>query len=188
MNRHPHWNEAVEVETWPARFERFYATREFRITGDKGAQLGAATTLWVFFDLNRKRPVRVPPEIVQAYGVNPVRLIEHDFPSIPGASNPENEMPFRVRLSDIDTNEHVNNTRYVEWMLEAVPRHIHMDIYPAFIEVAYRRETGYGSTVISQAEQVQSSNEQVVFIHSIVDSKNGDEVATARTGWLKREI
>ncbi len=60
MRRYPQWRETIEVETWPSKFERFYAVREFKITGKDGEMLGAATTQWVFFDFNRKRPVRIP--------------------------------------------------------------------------------------------------------------------------------
>ncbi len=187
MNRYPRWNEEVTIETWPSEFERFYATREFRITGGRDEPLGAASTRWIFFDLNRKRPVRVPPEIMERYGTNPQRMVEDTFPELPALDRPLHEMDFRVRLSDIDTNDHVNNTRYVEWLLETVPRPVHADYFASVIEAAYKKETDYGTTITSYLAETAAEPEEKRFIHRILDSSSGAELVKARTIWKKRQ-
>ena len=47
---------------------------------------------------------------------------------IESISEPQFEKEFQVRRSDIDTNDHINNTKYVEWVLEAIPQ----DVYDKF--------------------------------------------------------
>ncbi len=198
---YPLWNESVAIETWPSSFHRFYATREFRTTGPGGRLLGVATSLWVFLDLNRKRPVRIPDFIQNAYGKNPVRMIEDGFPDLPGMDKPENSLSFRVRLSDIDSNNHVNNTRYAEWILEAAPLSLHRDFRLSTMEIAYKKETGYGSSVISECAAAEYAaaeyaavehtaagfpGTEQILLHRILDSGTGTELVRARTVWLPR--
>jgi len=186
IKKYPSRNETAVIETWPSNFHRFYATREFRITGAGGFLLGMATSLWVFLDLNRKRPVRIPDFIQNAYGANPDRMIDDDFSDIPELDKPEGSLSFRVRLSDIDSNNHVNNTRYAEWMLEAAPLYLHTDFRLSALEIAYKKETGYGSSVISEYAAAESSGTGEALLHRILDSDTGTELVRARTVWLPR--
>jgi medium-chain acyl-[acyl-carrier-protein] hydrolase len=65
MVRYPGWMEKVLVETRVCSFERFYAFREFKIRDKNNEILGTAASQWIYYDLDRNRPVRVPPEIIE---------------------------------------------------------------------------------------------------------------------------
>ncbi|MGI6777525.1 MAG: hypothetical protein ACOX7R_05735 [Acetivibrionales bacterium] len=91
-----------------------------------------------------------------------------------------------MRREDIDTNNHVNNTRYVNWILETIP----LDIYENFslktLDIVYKKEVGYGSSVsciCSSDNQPDPSNS--VFTHAVLNKKDNTELATARTTWHK---
>lgn len=194
---YPKWNEDVHIETWPFKFERFYATREFKITDSYGNLLGKATSLWILLDLNRKRPVRIPPEISETYGTGHQRMINDNFDDLPNLENIENELVFRVRLSDIDTYNHVNNARYAEWVLESVPLDINQEYQLNSIEIEYKKETNYGSTVKSlscEAPLLKEKNDTLqsdskghkLFMHKISDRETDTDLAIARTTWIKR--
>lgn len=186
IERYPKWQEIIEIKTWPSNFERFYATREFTVTGSSGELIGLATSRWIFLDLNRKRPVRIPAEIISRYGFDPVRALEDDFPDLSAPDDRTGALPFRVRQSDIDTNEHVNNTRYVEWMMETVPPDAQHDFFPYRVEVAYKRETEYGATVMSAIIEQPGLPGEKRFIHRISGQSDGTDLATAQTLWRKR--
>jgi acyl-ACP thioesterase len=104
--------------------------------------LGSAFSRWILYDIHRNRPVRVPSEIAEAFMVNGGKDNQSNsitLPEVEVADSYEPGLEFRVRLSDIDTYNHVNNTRYVEWILEAVPFKIHQEFYPASLEISYRK-------------------------------------------------
>jgi acyl-ACP thioesterase len=185
--RYPGWMEDIFVETRVCSFERFYAFREFKITDKNKNVLATAVSRWIFYDLNRNRPVRVPPEISVAFGVEHTQVGVNKFPEIGVVKSCEHRIEFRVRLSDIDMYRHVNNTRYVEWMLEAVPVHIHHEYFPASLEVAYKKETVYGAQIISYAEQISQNNGHIEFLHIVADKATGAELARAVTIWRKSE-
>ncbi len=189
MKRYPKWNERISIETWPYKFERFYATREFRITGETGDLIGQATSLWVFFDTNRKRPSRIPAEICDSYGTSTQRMIEDSFDQLPDIDAGPEGLDFRVRLRDIDIYNHVNNTKYVEWLLETIPLDVHEQYCLEKIEVAYKREIYYGGVVTCYIDKLpEGTNGLKVFCHSICDKTTGEELVKARSYWNKRVI
>ena len=57
------------------------------------------------------------------------------------------EKSFDVRYSDIDTNMHVNNVKYVSWALETVPKDIVLNYELKNVKVTYEKETTYGETI-----------------------------------------
>lgn len=59
------------------------------------------------------------------------------FPEFKFAQTDQMEQAeFIVRRSDIDTNAHVNNTKYIEWVLETIPE----EVYRTYRMVALEAE------------------------------------------------
>ena len=110
-----------------------------------------ADSQWVFLDTVRKRPARIPEDVYLRYG----RITESDqLPTPPPPRAPERtdaERGFSVRMSDIDSNGHVNNIRYVEWALETLPVELLRKGTLRRLLVHYRREVRYGADVRSVA-------------------------------------
>ncbi|GAB6180015.1 thioesterase [Desulfotomaculum defluvii] len=185
VERYPKSNEKVIVETWPSSFERFYATRNFYIKDLKGGILGRATSLWIFLNIEKKRPIRIPDKYMIPYGLELQEVMEKPFGEIYYVENPEVLKEFYVRRSDIDTNQHVNNTVYLGWVLETVPNEIyHEYIMPSF-EIMYKREVGMGS-VISATSQTVEELPSTTFAHIIKEKDKGYDLAFAKTHWIKR--
>ncbi len=151
------WNTRVSVETWPSGFNRFYATREFIIRDMEGNILLRASSRWILLNIEKKRPVRVPVEFYDLYGMelgDRAVLTEFDDLRRPqGAAGEEvnetgdgniSSQIFKIRRSDLDTNLHVNNARYVEWMIETIPDEIYDNYTLKSLEVSYIKEAQSG--------------------------------------------
>ena len=71
--------EPIALYTWVHDFQRIRSHRRYRFVRESdGAVLARAETEWVYFDLDRQRPVSVPEEflaIFQAMGEEAERLI-----------------------------------------------------------------------------------------------------------------
>jgi acyl-ACP thioesterase len=185
MDKFPVWGERVTVETWPSSFDRFLATREFLIKNSAGEVIGRASSRWLYLSLARKRPARIPTEFALSYGINPERVVTEPFPQLDPVKEAAISKAFAVRKSDIDTNQHVNNTKYVEWMLEAVPESIEEDFTLSLLDIEYRKETTFGAVVSSLCVEAARGNGWIEFIHSI-EGEQGVHLALARTRWRKR--
>lgn len=181
MERYPIWGENIIIETWPSNFQRFYATRQFFIKDNDNNILGRASSLWIFLDIVKKRPKRIPTEFGDAYGMDPLRAMDDPFSDFSFLDNPTYNKEFQIRKSDIDTNNHVNNGKYVDWILETIP----LDLYNTHslyeLEVVYKNEIKYGESINASCDNYKDG-----FIHYISKADESSEVAMGKTTWKKR--
>ncbi len=184
---YPAWGEKITVETWASKFERFYATREFCIRSADGKIIGAATSRWIFLNINKKRPIRIPQEVINAYGKTSDSLLKSPFIDTDSAGAFTAAKEFSVRKSDIDTNDHVNNARYIEWILETIPAEIDNNYILTDLEIEYKKETKYGAIIKAAAFTAFSGPSSKHFTHLITANGNENSLAAAKTIWQKRK-
>ncbi len=187
MSSYPSYGKRFTIETWLSEVRRFYGWREYRIKDEGGSVLGWARSLWVFYSLERRRPVPVLDEIVRGWapdGVSagPMELGEVDYPGSPSSG----EMPrFEVRRSDIDTNGHVHNLNYLSWALEALPEELRDTMYLSSVRGHYRREVTLGSTISAAFEAVDDRGSCAHGVYAD-DGKERYLAAAALSRWLPR--
>ncbi len=161
VHRYPRFKEQVRVTTEPTSFRNFFGYRKYEIHSESGTLLAGGHSLWVFIDMNRKRPTPVTDDLITAYELTP----DQNTPlPIQAPSPPEKndyEISFDIRIGDIDTNRHVNNVRYIEWALETLPPDFFSSGKSASrILVDYRKEINYGDRVYAYADHVRPDNQQ----------------------------
>lgn len=184
MNRYPRLGDKISIHTWPSKFERFYAQREFDIEDGRENSLGQASSLWIYLNLYKKRPLRIPGSFSQVYGLTEKSLMNGTFSDLPEMTSVQPGMRFHVRHSDIDTNGHVNNARYVEWMIEGIGTDLSPDYRLAELEVKYIKETVYGTDIYSEHQAMDTINPE--YLHRIMDKTGDHQLARGRTVWKKR--
>lgn len=189
MESYPVLGERIIIETWSAGFERFYGSRDFLIRDRDNRILGKATSLWIFYNTERKRPTRIPPEFEEAYGVCSKRVFEVPIKEFSkefteSKITGEHELAFSVRRSDIDTNGHVNNANYLEWMLEAVPEDIYERHQLAALDIVYKKAVTYGNGIHSKCLSAVLEEDKIICKHGILKDGELDELAAAKTVWV----
>ena len=80
----------------------------------------------------------------------------------------------RVRQSDLDFNDHVNNVHYVEWMLETMP----LGTGPAEMDVVFRAAAKAGDALMSECFRGEGRT-----LHLIRRPADGLVLATAAMVW-----
>ncbi len=106
--------------------------------------------------------------------------VEHTFPveeerlSMPDDFHEKSAKKFTVRKSDLDINNHVNNIRYIEWILEVLPA----DQPVRKLDIAFRAECGYDDVIISKYLQTDTGNQ-----HVIERESDGRVLAVAKTSY-----
>jgi len=185
LARWPRGDEEILIETWPEAMNRLLVERQFAIFDSNEAQIGAVSTLWCVLDLARRRPVRLPQEVWGRMdefeiGGNPVRAGELTAPD-----PADRELAFTVRRSDLDLAEHVNNTSYVEWAIEAVPEETWSTAELAELEIQFVSECHQGQTVVSRSQQVDRGND-IEVRHQLMRHEDSAEVARAMTVWRQK--
>jgi acyl-CoA thioesterase FadM len=107
----------LRVSTAVVGHRRIWARRlgECRLADDRLA--ATVTTDWVLLD-SRSRVVRIPADFGVAFANPEVRSEIIRVPAPDGA--PSHSMSLRVRTSELDPLDHVNNAAYVDWLDEAL--------------------------------------------------------------------
>ena len=185
IERLPLWNEEVTVKTWRFPHKNLYDLREFDVLDSKGNILIKALSSWVMMNFTSRKPVRLDrfiPEKLMV-GQNPV---DDDFSRLEAQEDYDGEVPFKVRMQDIDFNNHVNNSVYIGWAVEAVPEEIHRNYLLSQVEITYLNEIAYGHTIKSRIRS-NGHNHTAVFLHSITGGENLTELTRLKTVWTKSQ-
>lgn len=183
LDRMPSWREAVEVETWPSGEDGLMATRDFLLRVD-GREFGRATSAWYMLDIGRRRPVRIPAVVRALELPDREPTLPHTFPRLRMPDAYEHEVDFRVRYSDLDMNQHVNNVRYIEWALEGIPGGATADYRLHELDVQFKAETVEGQTVVVETAAVDSQPPERQFRHRLSTRDSAREVALLSTTWV----
>ncbi len=120
IKRWPKMEEPITIETWPRDIQKLYTTRDFMIYDKTGNEIIRAISAWIMVDGVRKRPVR-PAGRLENIEFYPEKEALGKFPESFNCEGKQlTELERQVVYSDLDINQHVNNTRYVEWMMDAI--------------------------------------------------------------------
>ncbi|WP_300674270.1 acyl-ACP thioesterase domain-containing protein [Desulfoluna sp.] len=184
VTRYPSWNEEVTLTSWRAPLNDLYDLREFRVTDASGETLITGNSAWVIMDFNTRKPTRLSRCLTQAQR-SEKGLIPDSFERILPVKNPQHTTDFRVRISDLDFNRHVNNSIYIGWALEALPESFLSRHLPTELEVRFVREIARGRAVLSEAQREDTSER--AFLHRISGKDGEGELMRMRTVWQPME-
>lgn len=182
LDRQPYWREDVHIHTWPTGENGLFAHRAFLLQTAEGIPWGRATSAWLLMHLTRRRPVRIPRQIKEIRIPDRPSPLPEAFDRMTPPESFTTAEPFRVRYSDLDMNEHVNNVRYVEWALESVAPALVPAHRLAELDIQFRAEATLGDTVSAQVHQEDDAS-QPVYRHRLVQQEADKELALARTVW-----
>ena len=121
INELPSFADEVVVETWSYGIKMAIGYRNFRLADSNGNTLACANSLWAYVDLAKALPIRCPIEECEMYGIEAPLKMEEMPRKIPVPEGMEELEPFEVKYYFIDTNNHVNNAKYIQAATEYLP-------------------------------------------------------------------
>lgn len=145
MKKWPLWGEEISLRTWVRPVISMVAIRDFEILR-KGEVIGECTTQWLILD----QKTRKPSEKKLTMSHDEVFKCDRPFSDaakIPLKKEVRELARFEVRNSDLDLNGHVNNTRYAQWILDAIPGDKHQQYTLEEYEVNFLAETHAGDVI-----------------------------------------
>jgi len=184
MDRYPLYKENITIRTWLSKYSTIRAIRENIIFDEQGNIIGRAKGLWLFFDIKRRKPIRIFDDIKKKWTCFPEESIVNDInKKIKAVDSAKYSDKFQVHRFDIDSNKHVNNVKYLQWLIESIPDEIIDNYFLHIIESRFIAEAHYGHIIKSFTEHDNSYN---AFIYTIKDLDSKKVCATAKTVWKKR--
>ena len=125
MQSYPCWGDIITVKTSTNGVDKLCAVREFEFIDADGRSIGYAITYWILYDIAGHKVVRMnhsgfelPEHLTVKYGDY------EKLTRIKAQGELKSESTRRAQYNDIDTNIHVNNARYIEWLTDAVYENI----------------------------------------------------------------
>lgn len=122
FHNYPKWRDEVTLKTWHKGANRIFYLRDFQLEDSAGNVAVSATTSWLIIDLASRRMVRnsTLAENFDNSALGDAIAEQAEKVSLPKGAEPELVDSHKVVWSDIDTNGHVNNVKYVVWAIDAV--------------------------------------------------------------------
>ncbi len=142
------WGTELTMRTWPSGMKgRLLATRCFQAVDSAGNAVLEADSEWLYVDMAAQKILKLPDGFA---GLVPEGTPKVDLADLGGKTaklpHVTSSVEVRVRRSDLDFNDHVNNVHYVEWMLEAAP----CSLGPCEIDIAFRSAAKAGDLIASE--------------------------------------
>lgn len=174
MKRWPNWNETVRLDTWLRPVGKTpFVFRDYELfVGEE--KIGECTSSFTVIDTNTRKLAAPDWSRFEnvwrrdfALSLEPAKIVPDKAASDLTA--------FEVRNSDLDLNDHVNNTKYAQWILDALSVQTlkSVDLYE--YEINFLAETKKGDLIT-----VQQSAEGTQF--QGLRKADGKVVFTARMG------
>ncbi|MFV0438028.1 MAG: acyl-[acyl-carrier-protein] thioesterase [Desulfopila sp.] len=179
FTRLPRLEEELEVQTWSRRIQRFKGLRDF-IFRIGGQQVGAATSLWLYFDIARRRPTRAPDHYGELYGTEDIPALAMDIEEWQPPREVRDERPLTIttRLSDYDVNGHVNNAIALQYLETALARRGMTVRQPIALQLAFSKEIPAGIDEIEVSLEpngagcaVQLRHHETIFVSSTISQQ-----------------
>ena len=123
INRLPRLGETVRVETWPMPTTRVAYPRAMAMYSLTGELLAQSISLWVLMDGESRAMVLPGKSGGLVEGTQ--RGTELDIPKSPAVKELPRVCCRDVTYSLLDTNGHMNNTRYLDWVDDLLSAQFH---------------------------------------------------------------
>lgn len=176
----PGAGQSVHIATWPSGRHRLFAVRDFHLTDSSGTEILRTTSAWALMNMETRRPARLDPHLPM-FTRHPERMIVDDFPPLPPVQQGNSQASFRAVATDIDINNHVNNTVYLDWALRAIPAALSCRQLLS-LEAAFLGETRLGDEIICLTESA-AENGKTVLRQRLQNPASNRELTRLRSSW-----
>lgn len=146
ITRLPKEGQQIQLETWPMTTTRTAYPRAVQAFDENGALLFSVVSLWVLMDRQLRTMILPGKSGVTVSGIT--RGCEAQSPGSLPPVQPKNTALWQVTQQDLDVNEHVNNTVYVDRALAEFP----LPATPKAMTVCYLSEVNLGQEILLHAD------------------------------------
>ncbi|MEX0660254.1 MAG: acyl-ACP thioesterase domain-containing protein [Balneolaceae bacterium] len=179
IDEFPNRWEEITVQTWPSSGDGIRAFRDYELTSADGQRIGVGISQWMVLDINKRRPVRMPKEVMEM-GMNVENhLLEVDKIPFPKMESSEFNVTLQVGRQDLDMNNHANNVKYIEWMISYLPKAETGSKKCVSINLQYHTECSLNDKIEVRTEQVDEFH----FLHNIVRKDSEEILAEGISKW-----
>lgn len=158
IERLPEWDEEIIIKTWPIEPNRIEFDRDFLVYDAKGEVIIRAISTWVVIDVEDRKLKRADAIHLQYPVLTKERAIPEKFRRLKRSEDLVSVYKKKIGYSDIDFNGHLNNSKYVDYIMDCFSVNIHAQSEVASIEVHFVNEALPGETILLMKQQGANQN------------------------------
>lgn len=151
LNRELNNLKQLTIKTESRGIAKIYAFRDFELFDESNQSLGRVTSTWALIDMSSRKVLPIHQLLKDQFPTFQKRENDLTYSKTEIAKERELSQDFLVRFDDIDINQHVNNSTYLTWILEAIPGNFRKEYYPKQLDIRYKKEAQLGDKISSQA-------------------------------------
>ncbi|WVZ18561.1 hypothetical protein V8G54_005883 [Vigna mungo] len=197
VDRYPKWGDVVQVDTWVSASGKNGMRRDWLVRdAQTGEILTRASSVWVMMNKVTRKLSKIPEEVrgeIGTYFVDSAPVVEEDKRKLSKLDDSANfiRTGLSPRWSDLDVNQHVNNVKYIGWILESAPQPLLESHELCAMTLEYRRECGRNSvldslTDISGANVGSLADGGLFECKHLLRLEDGAEIVRGRTEWRSK--
>ncbi|ESQ36033.1 hypothetical protein EUTSA_v10007761mg [Eutrema salsugineum] len=198
VDKYPTWGDVVEVDTWVSQSGKNGMRRDWLVRDcNTGEILTRASSVWVMMNKLTRRLSKIPEEVrgeIEPYFVNSDPVLAEDSRKLTKLDDKTADYVrsgLTPRWSDLDVNQHVNNVKYIGWILESAPVGMMERQKLKSMTLEYRRECGRDSvlqslTAVSGCDIGNLGTAGEVECQHLLRLQDGAEVVRGRTEWSSK--
>ncbi|KAB1200126.1 Palmitoyl-acyl carrier protein thioesterase, chloroplastic [Morella rubra] len=195
VDRYPSWGDVVQIEGWFHLSGRNGLRRDvFFRDCETGETLAKAYSLYVLVNNQTRQLSKIPEKLrleLEPCFWDSYSIAEEDSRKLqePGQNEADYvRAGFTTRWNDLDANQHVNNVKYVGWILESAPVKIMESHEVSKITLEYKRECGkdyvlQSLTTVSGNSVGNLGNLAVIDCQHFLGLEDGEEILRGKTVW-----
>ncbi|PON95736.1 Acyl-ACP thioesterase [Trema orientale] len=206
VQRYSCWGDVVEIDTWVDAAGKNGMRRDWIIRDYHTREIiTRATSTWVIMNRETRKLSKIPEQV--RHEVAPFYLhraaIAKEKNDSKKIDKLTDETAERIRTglaprwSDMDANQHVNNVKYIGWILESVPINVLEDYDLTSMTLEYRRECRQSNLLESLTSPTLSPDEgfnnslngkpDMKYTHMLRMQADKAEIVRARTEWHSKQ-
>jgi acyl-ACP thioesterase len=181
INRMPNWTEKIRLETWGKRPELLTAFRDFELFDKDNQSIIRSTSSWHILNMQTRKPTALSYFLDSFPVVDRHAVVEKPQKIQLLLSNGVKSAVYTVSPSDIDMNQHVNNTKYVQWAINCIPFEFQKQHFLHQINVNFLSEAHIGENYFIEMYQ-----DGLNFTHIILSEEENRKLAAVQSVWKSK--
>lgn len=179
--------DKIKIETYPYSFNKFYGNRMFFLKDMDDNILIEAKTRWLLVEKNTFKIKKVTKEIAEVYDLHEIdRGKGFDVDKIEDSlfDNIESKK-LNIRQSDLDINNHVNNTLYFSYFYDFIDNEILTKYQPYKIQVTYKKQIKIDDKPKVYTKNVIDNGQ--LYTNIKICSDNNDKYTLIKILWKRKK-
>ncbi|WCJ39127.1 Palmitoyl-acyl carrier protein thioesterase chloroplastic [Euphorbia peplus] len=191
VDQYPSWLDVVQLETWMYPLGKNGLGHDWIIRDSNTDHvLAQATSQFVLMNKKTRKLSKFRDEIRQELAPH---MVEHSTlildsiiqkpPQLNANTSDFSSAELKPGWSDLDANLHVNNVKYINWILESVPQSLMKHHKLSAMSLKFRKECDMDSVLQSLSKIITTNENNEIELEHLLVLQNGQQIVKGNTLW-----